>query len=679
VFDLVNLTLAVIGTWSIMYSLLRWLASRGLGVQTQVAAGVAALLIGIGLTWARLTRRPQDVFRVAAATEDRTDELRRIMALGMRSETAYECLTAVYRPIVHRIAEQCAGARAELPTDATGQQCLVLTLAVDSPGDVDGVVVGNGPERDPSWLRRVSEFAPERQMFMATMRRNVYQQNRFGDDAGMNVVLDAIACDSLQLTVATATYGQIVRTSDSLISEFALFGHISGRSAIRRRPRPLRFAGTDVLKVMPWRREVHSWDQGTDLLLAPRGRAAGIGVSVALVSRDAARTSAFVARRSSSVGTYPDVLHVIPSGMINVHDDRGQPNGSALAALPRLTMMAEFLEECFDVEELSGHSVGNYALLVNRQIAARGLGELKPRLTGLAIDLLNLRTEICAVLDLGPHSAIADEFRLSWEYTHNERLRTIDLSAGFPDVEPFCLIEPGYIVNIAIDLAVHVESAATPGSVDRFTHRLISAIAGRLDLPGLPLLVSTPNLPHGRGLGSSGALSVAIAYGGAGLVRRHTGIGSRRSIEADLADLASRMTLVHSGRVRDSGSIITAVAGERPRRAMTIVREMSAIALSTLSVLAASDVAGLASCMNESAQLLSALHPLIVDDAMRRTLHSLGAVAAKPCGAGGPGAVWVVLTDPDQRDPFRDSARDLGLRVVRAQPNSHGMTRAHVP
>jgi hypothetical protein len=299
---------------------------------------------------------------------------------------------------------------------------------------------------------------------MATIRRSAFLANQFGDEAGDNVVLAKIsAAPRLAISVNTATYGQIVRTSDSLVNEFAAFADLASRSAFRNKPRPLRFNGDDLLKVLPWRRQVHAWEDLDALLVAPRRRASGLGVSLALVDVEDGRASVFVARRSSSVGTYPDVLHVVPSGMMNSRAEAQQQHtAEELASLPRLTMMSEFIEECFDVEELSGHSVGNFAKRVEEKIDEFQLGDLDPVFTGLAIDLLNLRTEVCGVLDLSGHQAVVDAFNLSWEYTHTERLRRIDLEAATPAVRRTDFVQSGIgsIQLAALWLAARRASAA---------------------------------------------------------------------------------------------------------------------------------------------------------------------------------------------------------------------------
>jgi hypothetical protein len=232
--------------------------------------------------------------------------------------------------------------RVHWPTDSSGRQCLVITIAPPAPQQLNSIITDIEGPRGDGWTQRVTRFAQARQSFMAMLRRSASLSNPFGDEAGFNIVLTKISAASrLAMSVNTATYGQIVRTSDSLVNEFAAFAELASRSAFRRKPRPLMFDGPDLLKVLPWRRQVHAWDDEDALLVAPRRRASGLGVSLALVDTQEGRVSVFVARRSSSVGTYPDVLHVVPSGMMNAraaaqHTERLQRVGlEATRALRR--------------------------------------------------------------------------------------------------------------------------------------------------------------------------------------------------------------------------------------------------------------------------------------------------------------------------------------------------------
>jgi hypothetical protein len=427
--ELVNLALAVIGAWSVIYQVVRLILpdrTTGLGF---ALAGTAAGIVVAALTWLRITRRPQDLFRSAAASEDRAETLRRLMVEGMTHDIAYANLARLYAPIAQRAKQLLPTMQVSLPTDAAGNPCLVVAIAPPGPQRLESIIADIEEARSADWAARVSRFAAERQAYMATLRRSVSLSNKFGDEAGANIVLTKIQAEpDLAMSVNTATYGQIMRTSDSLVNEFALFASHAHRSAFKRKPKPLAFREKDLLKVLPWRRQVHSWESADDLLIAPRHRAAGVGVSLSLIDGQDKRTSVFVARRSSNVGTYPDVMHVVPSGMMNVHGDLRHDRDD-LAALPRLAMMSEFLEECLDIAEFSGHSAFDFAQRVAGKLDELQLNDLNPEFTGLAVDLLNLRTDVCGVLDLTGRRPLLNAFNLSWEYTHTERLRRIDISS----------------------------------------------------------------------------------------------------------------------------------------------------------------------------------------------------------------------------------------------------------
>ena len=392
---------------------------------------VVAVAIFLTIYWLTFTRRPQDILRLAAKSEGGAAELRSWMALGMHSDRAFDALESLYEPLVGQLRGTSGFHNLRWPCDAQGRRALVLTLPQQDRQALGSIVTEASAPRSDEWTERVSRFAGERQMLMAALRRSAYLANPFGDEQGQNLVLDRMRSGAgIGMEVTTASYGQIVRTSDALINEFALFGYLIDRSAIRQRPSALRFDGRRALSVLPWRRAVHAWDPGTDLVLAPRGRASGLGVAIVLRERAGDSVTAVLARRSSNVGTYPDALHVIPAGMINTRSPGSLSGGVGVGALPRLTMLAEFLEECFDVAELSGHSLGNFGRRVERELADRGLHDLEPAFTGIAIDLLNLRTEICATMDMSGRTDAIDAFTVSWEFSHNEALQRVDLAAG---------------------------------------------------------------------------------------------------------------------------------------------------------------------------------------------------------------------------------------------------------
>jgi galactokinase/mevalonate kinase-like predicted kinase len=289
----------------------------------------------------------------------------------------------------------------------------------------------------------------------------------------------------------------------------------------------------------------------------------------------------------------------------------------------------------------------------------------------------------------------------------------VDLSPGFTDVAPLCAEAPGRVVNVALDLGIEV-IVGDYGSAASFAGRLCAAVALRLEVPCPAVYMSASPLPLGSGLGASGALSVALAHGvsllagtsvapadlvalacgaerdtgltggtqdqlasvhgGAGLVTRYRDLGTRAPIDADLGALADRLVLVYASGSRNSGSIIEQVLA-RPRvgvmRTIAAMNRVGDLMAESLSAGAFDQVADL---MTESTALLRALNGDIVSDGVEDRLRALGALAAKPCGAGGPGAVWVTLVEPTARAAFVDGVTSAGLAVLPAAPSGVGTT-----
>ncbi|MFI6073755.1 hypothetical protein ACIA5C_19485 [Actinoplanes sp. NPDC051343] len=263
-------------------------------------------------------------------------------------------------------------------------------------------------------------------------------------------------------------------------------------------------------------------------------------------------------------------------------------------------------------------------------------------------------------------------------------------------------------------IEIHVEDRTVSNTAESFVDRLCQITANRLSIPRPAIHVSSTALPVGSGLGSSGALSVAIAYalsglaqasmepdailrlacqserdtgltggtqdqlasihGGLGMVRRYNDFGTRSPIAADLATLGEQLVLVHGVGSRYSGSILDNIIRERPRSTVTrIIESINRLSAPVASSLSASDYTQFASLINEAHELLRSLHPDIVGDGINAWLRSLGAEAAKPCGAGGPGAVWVTVVHPSKRTTFLTNISETDWTVLDASPSASGL------
>jgi hypothetical protein len=223
------------------------------------------------------------------------------------------------------------------------------------------------------------------------------------------------------LDLGVAEYGQIARTCEALVNEFALFAFLlrrmtGSRTWRRETVRPAMRPST-ALRCMPWRRKAHD-DAGSaaDLYLRPRHRAAGLGVAVATVVTDGPERQVFVGERSGTVGTYPNVLHIIPAGNCNTYGTQRPIGHAGSARLPdwylRTIMRCEYLEEWFNDADLETSRIPNWPERVDHGWAEK-VTEITPiTLTGIAFDLLNLRPEVCAVIEVAMNGSEI----LNWEF-----------------------------------------------------------------------------------------------------------------------------------------------------------------------------------------------------------------------------------------------------------------------
>jgi hypothetical protein len=422
------------------------------GLGLFIGGGIAAAgILLLAFLLERRVARISYVFSVAQRSDDGLRRLLQAMTQGMQNDHAYEMLNDLYRPIVaaanDRISAQ--GYQRAFEFVCPGSTAHSFSAIVLHPHQVETLSRILNPKvqtRSTAWLRRVSNFAEERQTWMKRLRQEKTHEHPLGhdDEVGENLVLERIDFTApngeICLTVAGGSYGAIVRTSDSLINEFAVFAYLCSKEhsrqwgpAILRIGKKIRMRPVEVLRELPWRREIHSWeDEPADILLRPRGRAAGLGVAVTIIPDTAKDPGAYVGRRSLKVGTYPGAWHVIPAGMCNAPGLEFMVR-AGLGLMPdqlRWTMLSELLEECFDQAEFSDVRTDHWRDRVVRECKARGIAVTAPEYTGLAIDLLNLRPEVCGSIELREDLVKT----ICWEYDKLEGLQLVPLS----EIARFC-------------------------------------------------------------------------------------------------------------------------------------------------------------------------------------------------------------------------------------------------
>ncbi|MEZ4494246.1 MAG: hypothetical protein R3C29_13150 [Dehalococcoidia bacterium] len=205
--------------------------------------------------------------------------------------------------------------------------------------------------------------------------------------------------DEIRMTANLAEYGLILDTCDALIDEAFMTGvgvpSWSLRDAVERDEVPFESAFF---------------------------RAAGIGVAalITVVDRDDERRPvlrALVGRRSANVGTYADTWHVAPAGMLNwrfsgggPHDDDTTPWAGYEPEDVLRSVLTEYAEELRDIRRME---LNRRREVLDSLPAVSALKRhARFEFTGVAMDLANLRPEICVLIYLEqPRS-----FRLNYEY-----------------------------------------------------------------------------------------------------------------------------------------------------------------------------------------------------------------------------------------------------------------------
>ena len=318
----------------------------------------------------------------------------------------------------------------------------------------------------------------------------------------------------------------------------------------------------------------------------------------------------------------------------------------------------------------------------------------------------------------------------------------LDFAGGWTDVPPFATREGGAVVNAALTLRVSAEfEPAREGLLLRAEELNQAAVirtpadlapAGVLDLhraaarmfpPGPGTLRTRSSVPAGSGLGSSGALDVALvaalaphrgdaldpaeiaaqachlemveagmaggrqdqyaaALGGFNFLEFHDGDVVATPLTLDpafLAELERRTVICYTGRSRVSGETISRVMGayERGDAGVTrALRELVTITARMREALVAADLAGVAALLSENWRRQQALDPVMCTPEMatlERAMSAAGALGGKAAGAGAGGCMFFIMGG--KADAGLAAAREAGATVLEAGWSATGVER----
>ena len=308
----------------------------------------------------------------------------------------------------------------------------------------------------------------------------------------------------------------------------------------------------------------------------------------------------------------------------------------------------------------------------------------------------------------------------------------LDLAGGWTDVPPFSGTEGGVVVNASIALAARAE-LVIGGSLIRLVAEDLGetlecadsgglVLDGRLDFLKAALrmfpvqsnctLTTRADTPPGSGLGTSGAMGVALV---SVLARaRHEQLGEREIAEhayhlesdevknpggrqdqyaaalggvhrlafrdpdvgiepitldpAFAAELERRIVLCYTGRSRVSGATIARVMGayERGDAAVTgALRALRDVAQAMVEALRAADLGRVAALLTENWRHQRQLDPAMCTDEMarlERAVTAAGALGGKAAGAGAGGSMFFVAGNDGSA--VADAARAAGATIL---------------
>lgn len=309
----------------------------------------------------------------------------------------------------------------------------------------------------------------------------------------------------------------------------------------------------------------------------------------------------------------------------------------------------------------------------------------------------------------------------------------LDFAGGWTDVPPFAVREGGVVVNAAIDL--RVSASFEPGGEGILLHaedlKQAARVSTAVDLrpkPNLALhraalrmfpvgpgtLRTRSDVPPGSGLGSSGALDVAMvavlaaargeelsaeeiaSYGWHLEVVEAGNPGGRQDqyaaalggfhrlgfhgdeVRSDrltldpefLRELERRTLICYTGHTRVSGGTIARVMGAYERGEATVtgaLRKMAAIANRMAEALLAADLPAVAALLSENwrcQQQLDAGMRTSEMAALETAMAEAGALGGKAAGSGAGGCMFFVMGD--DIDAGRRAADRAGAKLLEA-------------
>ena len=210
------------------------------------------------------------------------------------------------------------------------------------------------------------------------------------------------------------------------------------------------------ISALPRRKWLRDQVGAQNEVLDGRHRSAALSVSMTIILRTEGNNfDLLLPPRSGKVATHPFFNHVAPSGIFQPFDEK-TPSPTSEFSVER-AILREYVEELYDDptyrrgSQLSPDPLEEPEIIRLRRLIQRGHAELL--YTGISVNLLTLRPEICMVLLVHEPGWLRAEittannrrrpFRLGWEYLDIPRCDDLhDLQLRQPFLQLDAALEP---------------------------------------------------------------------------------------------------------------------------------------------------------------------------------------------------------------------------------------------
>lgn len=177
----------------------------------------------------------------------------------------------------------------------------------------------------------------------------------------------------------------------------------------------ISFEFENIRRQLKCRNEYHG--RVSDPAFDGRGRSAALSISTLIVFNDGATYRTLIRMRSGKTAAHSDLYHVVPSFIFQPVWGHSKEEYSV-----RHNIYREYLEEIFGIKEVehsSGEIAFDYFYEHDKLVQLRSLLESKGGellLTGYAVNLLNLRPEICTLLLIRDETWSRQKIVANWEF-----------------------------------------------------------------------------------------------------------------------------------------------------------------------------------------------------------------------------------------------------------------------